>query len=117
MRPLDSGPRSVLPAHLAAEVGVWSISLVLALFATNCSEALIAAAGVRWFSDAPGRFDTPRWVTVFIVAAERWFAISVVPLDRPESGAVISCTEVTERRRAELDAKSRQRRARPASDL
>src|SRR5207247_7814081 len=35
--------------------------------------------------------------------------MSVVPLDRPESGAVISCTEVTERRRAELDAqRSRQ---------
>jgi two-component system, LuxR family, sensor kinase FixL len=61
---------AALPAHLVAELGVaWPISLVLALFATNCSEALIAAAGVRWFSDAPGRFDTLRRVTVFIVAA------------------------------------------------
>src|SRR5438552_16967345 len=47
----------------------WPASLVLALFITNCSEALIAAAGVRWFSDAPERFDTLRRVTVFIVAA------------------------------------------------
>ena len=60
---------AALPAHLVAELGVWPISLVLALFATNCSEALIAAAGVRWFSDAPGRFDTLRRVTAFIVAA------------------------------------------------
>ena len=61
---------AALPAHLVAELGeAWPISLVLALFATNCSEALIAAAGVRWFSDAPGRFDTLRRATVFIVAA------------------------------------------------
>jgi len=61
---------AALPAHLAAELGMeWPASLVLALFITNCSEALIAAAGVRWFSDAPGRFDTLRRVTVFIVAA------------------------------------------------
>ena len=45
------------------------MSLVLVLFATNCSEALVAAIGVRWFSDAPGRFDTLRRVAVFIVAA------------------------------------------------
>ena len=60
---------AALPAHLVAELGLFPISLVLTLFATNCSEALIAAAGVRWFSDAPGRFDTLRRVTAFIVAA------------------------------------------------
>lgn len=42
-------------------------------------------------------------------ANERWLAMSVVPLDRPEGGAVVSCTEVTERKRAELEAqRSRQ---------
>jgi len=52
---------AALPAHLAAELGMeWPALLVLVLFVTNCSEALIAAAGVRWFSDAPGRFDTLR---------------------------------------------------------
>ena len=41
--------------------------------------------------------------------AERWFAMSVVPLKRPEGGAVVSHTEVTERKRAELEAqRSRQ---------
>jgi C4-dicarboxylate-specific signal transduction histidine kinase len=40
---------------------------------------------------------------------ERWFALSVVPLDRPEGGAVMSQTDVTERKQAEMDAqRSRQ---------
>lgn len=61
---------AAFPAHLAAELGLaWSPSLVLALFITNCSEALLAAGGVRWLSDAPVRFDTLRRVAVFIVVA------------------------------------------------
>lgn len=61
---------AALPAHLAAELGMgWPISLVVSLFVTNCSQAVIAAAGIRWFSDAPARFDTLRRVTVFILAA------------------------------------------------
>ena len=40
---------------------------------------------------------------------ERWYAMSVVPLNRPEGGAVVSCTDITERKRAELEAqRSRQ---------
>ena len=35
---------------------------------------------------------------------ERWFAVSVVPLNRPEGGAVLSQTDVTERKYAELEA-------------
>jgi two-component system, LuxR family, sensor kinase FixL len=35
---------------------------------------------------------------------ERWFAMSVVPLNRPEGGAVVSHTDITERKRAELEA-------------
>src|SRR5882672_258108 len=61
---------AAFPAHLAAELGAgWPAPLVLALFLTNCSEALIAAVGVRWLSDAPTRFDTLRRVVVFILAA------------------------------------------------
>jgi len=60
---------AALPAHLLAEVGVWPLTLVLAFFVTNCSQALIAAAGVWRFSDAPARFDTLRRVTIFILAA------------------------------------------------
>jgi signal transduction histidine kinase/integral membrane sensor domain MASE1 len=37
-------------------------------------------------------------------AGERWFAMAVLPLNREEGGAVVSLTDVTERRRVELDA-------------
>jgi signal transduction histidine kinase len=61
---------AAFPAHLLVQLGtIQPVSLVLLLFATNCSEALGAAIGVRRFSDAPGRFDTLRRVTAFIVAA------------------------------------------------
>ena len=59
-----------LPAHLIAELPLgWPVPLILALFATNCSQALIAAAGIRLYSDEPTRFDTLRRATVFILAA------------------------------------------------
>jgi two-component system sensor kinase FixL len=61
---------AALPAHLAAELGqAWPAPLVLALFVTNCSEALVAAIVVRWISDAPARFDTLRRVVSFVAAA------------------------------------------------
>jgi signal transduction histidine kinase/integral membrane sensor domain MASE1 len=61
---------AAFPAHLMAEVSVvWPLSLVFVLFITNCSEALLAAAGMRWLSDAPIRFDTLRRVVIFIVVA------------------------------------------------
>jgi len=61
---------AALPAHLAVELGAgWPVPLVLGLFLTNCSEALIAAVAVRRFSDAPARFDTLRRVTIFVAGA------------------------------------------------
>jgi len=61
---------AAFPAHAAAELGMdWPAPLVLALFATNCSEALIAAVFIRRFSDEPARFDTLRRVVIFIVGA------------------------------------------------
>ena len=60
---------AALPAHLAAELPAWPTGLVFALFATNCSEALIAALYVRRFSDAPARLDTLRSAVVFIAGA------------------------------------------------
>src|SRR6185295_17499380 len=58
---------AAFPAHLAAELGgSWPLSLVLALFATLCTEALTAAVFVRQVSDAPARFDTLSRVAVFI---------------------------------------------------
>src|SRR5262249_17524507 len=41
--------------------------------------------------------------------ADGWFAMAVVPLDRAEGGAVVSHTDVTERKRVEVEAqRSRQ---------
>jgi signal transduction histidine kinase/integral membrane sensor domain MASE1 len=61
---------AAFPAHLWVQLAAgFPASLALLLFATNCSEALIAAIGVWRFSDAPGRFDTLRRMAVFIVAA------------------------------------------------
>src|SRR5438132_13648807 len=58
---------AALPAHLAAELPVLPPLLVIGLFATNCVEALVAAAGLRWFSDAPTRFDTLRRMVGFVL--------------------------------------------------
>jgi len=61
---------AAFPAHLAGELPAdWPIPLVLALFLTNCSEALIAAVCVRWLSDAPARLDTLRRMVAFIAGA------------------------------------------------
>ncbi|HYV66436.1 MAG TPA: MASE1 domain-containing protein [Myxococcales bacterium] len=61
---------AALPAHLAAELPQgWPVPLVLGLFVTNCSEALLAALLVRRFSDAPARLDTLRRVGAFILGA------------------------------------------------
>jgi len=61
---------AAFPAHLAGELPAdWPIPLVLLLFATNCSEALLAAACVRWFTDVPARLDTLRRMVVFIAGA------------------------------------------------
>src|SRR5947209_6980401 len=60
---------AALPAHLAAELPAFPPGLVLALFATNCSEAVLAALFVRSFSDEPGRLDTLRRVVIYVVGA------------------------------------------------
>ena len=57
---------AVLPAHLIVQLGSdRSLPLVLALFVTNCSEALLAARAVRCFADGR-RFDTLRDASIFI---------------------------------------------------
>ena len=54
-------------AHVLVQHAVgWPLTLIGALFVTNCSEALIAAAGLRAFSDDATRFDTLRRVVVFV---------------------------------------------------
>jgi len=61
---------AVLPAHLAVELPLVSPSaLVLGLFATNCSEAMLAAGLLHWLSDQPTRFDMLRRMALFVGAA------------------------------------------------
>jgi signal transduction histidine kinase/integral membrane sensor domain MASE1 len=61
---------AVLPVHVAVQLSAGiPAPLTGLLFLTNWSEALIAAVGVRRFSDGPPRFDTLRRVMVFIGAA------------------------------------------------
>jgi PAS domain S-box-containing protein len=43
--------------------------MILILFVTNCSEAILAAGLVHRFSDAPERFDTLSRVAVFVAGA------------------------------------------------
>ena len=59
----------VLPVHIAVELSTgWPLSLVLALFGTNCTEAIVTAGVVWLLSDAPARFDTPRRLSTFFLA-------------------------------------------------
>ena len=60
---------AALPAHVLGQPAARASLFGLALFVTNCSEALIAAVAVRSLTDAPGRFDTLRRMTAFIVGA------------------------------------------------
>jgi signal transduction histidine kinase/integral membrane sensor domain MASE1 len=61
---------AVLPAHLLVELQVGlPLRLVIALYANNCLEALIAAVLVRRWSDAPARFDSLRRATAFLAGA------------------------------------------------
>lgn len=59
-----------------------------------------ALAGIR----AVLHGEAPSFTLDFTIALpkdRRWFVLSVTPLQRPEGGAVLSHTDVTERRRAE----------------
>jgi integral membrane sensor domain MASE1 len=60
----------VLPAHLLVEIGAgFPLPLVLALYVTNCGEALLAATLVRRLSDRPARFDSLRRALALVVGA------------------------------------------------
>jgi len=77
----------VLPVHVFVELPTgWPISLVLTLFLSNCSEAVITAGALWTWSDAPPRFDTPRRLLVFFIAVlagtviSGWFDAAAVTL-------------------------------------
>lgn len=59
---------AALPAHLLVELGSGvPLPMVLLWFVSNCTEALIGAAGIRWLVDRPVRFDIVRHVGILIV--------------------------------------------------
>ena len=61
---------AAFPAHLAVQMGTdWPRPMILALYVTNCSEALIAAACMRRLEYTRVRFDTLRGMAVFLVGA------------------------------------------------
>ena len=61
---------AALPAHLFVEMQArFPTPLILALFITNCSEALVAATFVRGLSAGEAIFNTLRGVVVFIIGA------------------------------------------------
>ena len=70
--------------------------------------AVEALAGIQAVLDG----SSPGFVLEYfsrLPVDERWFTMSVVPLSVPEGGAVVSHTDITERKRAELEAqRSRQ---------
>jgi PAS domain S-box-containing protein len=58
---------AVLPAHLIAELGAGvPTPMVFCWFASNCLEALIGAAGLRWLRGFPFRFDNLANVWAFV---------------------------------------------------
>ncbi|HJS74112.1 MAG TPA: ATP-binding protein [Vicinamibacteria bacterium] len=60
----------VFPAHVLVELQAGlALPLVLSLFLTNCSEAVLAAAIIRTMIEAPIRFDTLRKTIVLVAGA------------------------------------------------
>ena len=93
-----------------SEIGVGQNYLALCREASRRGETRAgeASAGIEavlegrqaWFS-----FEYPAGAGT----GERWYAMSVVPLHRMDGGAVVSNTDISERKRAELEAqRSRQ---------
>jgi len=61
---------AAFPAHLAVQLGTgWPRAMILALYFTNCSEALIAAGCLRRLDPMRVRFDTLKGMASFLVAA------------------------------------------------
>jgi signal transduction histidine kinase/integral membrane sensor domain MASE1 len=55
-----------LPVHMYLLSGTWPPSLALALFATNCSEAWLAASGVRLLGPSASLFNSLPGTSIFV---------------------------------------------------
>jgi len=96
------------PAHAGAVVGTSYPEIWRRAALAGAPHAAEARAGIEavLHGDRPGFTMEYPCVTT---ANDRWYAMSVLPLNRPEGGVVVSRTDITERKRAELDAqRSRQ---------
>ncbi len=59
---------AALSAHILVQAGMgWPPPMVLALFATNSLEAVIAASGFRWLAGPSPRIDSPRRMAVLVL--------------------------------------------------
>jgi len=68
---------AVLPAHYLVQSRFdLPVALILALFCTNCLEALIGAGILHRFSATPDRFDTLRRASLFLFAIVAAVAVS-----------------------------------------
>jgi len=60
---------ATLPAHVATQIPTgWPLLMILSYFVTNCSEALVAAVGLRLLGDRSTSFDTFRRFGTFLFA-------------------------------------------------
>jgi signal transduction histidine kinase/integral membrane sensor domain MASE1 len=60
---------AALPAHLATQLPMgWPVTMILLLFVTNCSEAIIGAGFARWLTRGRLRLDRLRGLVVFLAA-------------------------------------------------
>src|SRR5262249_33186551 len=91
-----------------AEVGANYLDACRQASGDGAGYAVEALAGI----EAVLKGSSPGFVHEYFCrppVGERWFTMSVVRLSGPEGGAVVSHTDITERKRAELDAqRSRQ---------
>lgn len=59
---------AALPAHAAVELGSGvPVPMALSWYVSNCTEALIGAAAIRWMIPRPVQFDSFRRVGIFVV--------------------------------------------------
>jgi signal transduction histidine kinase len=96
------------PAGSDGGVGTSYLELCRRAAREGRPHAADAAAGIQAVLDRV-RADFALEYALGAGPRQRWFSMSVVSMSRPEGGAVVSHTDVTERKRAEVEAqRSRQ---------
>jgi signal transduction histidine kinase len=103
-----SGHENGASAHAGAVVGASYLELWRRASLAGAQHAGEALAGIQAVLEGSRPGFTMEYPCL-IGTTDRWHTMSVLPLNRPEGGVVVSRTDITERKRAELDAqRSRQ---------